>query len=67
VNVKGTSLVSTIRYIRETGGEAGWNRFVSRLAPPDRDEVDKGFLVGAWYPVDLMMRITRAACEEFGP
>lgn len=67
MNVKGTALVSTIRYLTQTHGESGLRQVLTRLPRTDRERVERGFLVSGWYPVDLMMRITRLACEEFGP
>jgi hypothetical protein len=67
VNVKGTSLVSTVRYIQETHGQTGLKQVFAGLSPAERDLAEAGFLTSSWYPLDLLMKLTLLGKEQFGP
>src|SRR5687767_10012507 len=57
--VKGTALISTLRFNQETFGEAGLRKILGALAPEDRATVETGLLVSAWYPFSLLIRLMR--------
>jgi len=60
VQVKGSALISTVRFVQERFGQAGLRKVVDALDPGDRAIVDAGILVSAWYPFDLLLRVMRA-------
>jgi hypothetical protein len=66
VNVKGTALVSTVRFLKEAHGETAVKRVFSSLPKQERELAEHGFLVSAWYPIDLLMGLTRIAKEQLG-
>jgi hypothetical protein len=64
--VKGTALVSTIRFLAERFGDAAVGRILARLSAEDRTVLDQELLVSAWYPLPTMLRLMRAAVDELG-
>jgi hypothetical protein len=66
VQIKGTALSSAERYVREQFGEPAWRRVLATLAPEDRQQIENGVLVSAWYPFALFMRIVRELEAQFG-
>ena len=57
--VKGSALISTVRFIQETFGPSGLRKVVDGLEPRDREVIDAGILVSAWYPFELLLRLMR--------
>ncbi len=64
--VKGTAVVSTLRFVGERFGEDGLKSVLADLSPEDRAQVETGALASAWYPFALLLRIMKAAGTRFG-
>ncbi len=65
-NVKGTALVSTVRFVTERFGPDGLTRVLARLAPEQRTTIANGVLASVWYPFPLLIDLMRATRAEFG-
>ena len=66
VQIKGTALGSVQRYVHEHFGEDEWRAMVAALAPAERQPIEHGILVSAWYPFGLFIAIVRAAEAQLG-
>ena len=64
--VKGTAVLGTIRFVRETFGEEGLAKVKSHLSPEDQQRMDDVVLSSAWYPVSFLLAVMRATRQEFG-
>ena len=64
--VKGSALLSTVRFIQERLGDEGLRRIVSSLEPQDRAVIDAGILASSWYPFQVMLRVMQAAGRDDG-
>jgi hypothetical protein len=64
--VKGTALVSTMRFLAERFGDATVAQILARLSAEDRAVLDQELLVSAWYPLPVMLRLMKAAAAELG-
>lgn len=64
--VKGTAVLGTIRFIKETFGEEGLAQVKARLSPEDQQRMEDVVLASAWYPVSFLLALMRAAKQEFG-
>lgn len=64
--VKGTAVLGTIRFIKETFKEEGFAKVKARLSTEDRQRLDDVVLSSAWYPVSFLLAVMRAAKQEFG-
>ena len=52
-------------FVKEEFGEEGWQRLLTRLAPPDRKIIDGLIVSEGWYDVPLYQRVFEAALNEF--
>jgi hypothetical protein len=66
VKIKGTAISSAHRHAREHFGEDGWRIVLDGLTPEDRQQVERGVLVSAWYPFSLFITIVRVLEKHFG-
>ena len=64
--VKGTAVLGTLRFVRETFGEEGLAKVKAHLSPEDLERMDNVVLSSAWYPVSFLLAVMRAAKQEFG-
>lgn len=64
--VKGTAVLGTIRFVKETFGEEGFAKVKARLSPEDQQRMDDVVLASAWYPVSFLLALMRGAKQEFG-
>ncbi len=64
--VKGTAVLGTIRFIKETFGDEGLARVKAHLSSEDQQRMDDTILSSAWYPVSFLLALMRAANKEFG-
>jgi len=64
--VKGTAVLGTIRFIKETFGDEGLSRVVGHLDEQDRTRMEAVVLASAWYPVSFLLALMKAAKKEFG-
>ena len=64
--VKGTAVISTIRFIKEEFGEEGLAKVAKRLGTEDQSRMESVVLASAWYPVSFLLALMRAAKAEFG-
>jgi hypothetical protein len=60
-HVKGSALLSTVRFIQERFGPEGLRAVLADLEPDDRAAVEGGLLASSWYPFSLMLRLMQAA------
>jgi len=67
VRIKGTALSSAHRYVAERFGQDTWRTVVATLAADERQQIEGGILVSAWYPFALFMRIVRVLEAQLGP
>lgn len=63
--VKGTAVLASIRFIKETFGEEGLATVKARLSPEDQERIDGVILASAWYPVSFLLAVMQAAKAEF--
>lgn len=63
---KGTTVLATIRFLKESFGEDGLAKVVSGLAEADRERLAGSVLPSAWYPQSLLLGLMRGAKAEFG-
>jgi predicted hydrocarbon binding protein len=66
VQIKGTALGSVQRYVHEQFGEAEWRALLAGLPPEERQPIEGGILVSAWYPFALFVRMVQAAEAQLG-
>lgn len=59
--VKGSAVLSTVRFIQETYGPDGLQRILADVAPAERRTIDTGVLASAWYPFSLLLHLMQAA------
>ena len=57
--VKGTAVLSSLRYLRERFGEDTLGRILSAL--PDGDALGHGALASSWYPMPAFLRLMQEA------
>jgi hypothetical protein len=58
--VKGSALISTVRFIQERFGSERLREIVQSLDAADRELIDAGLLASAWYPFAMLLRLMRA-------
>lgn len=59
VQVKGTALASTIRFVQETLPADALPHVLGALPPDERKALETGVLVSAWYPFSMLIRLMR--------
>lgn len=59
--MKGTILFSSVGYLREKLGEAGYEALVDTLPEEDRETLQRPILVGNWYRFGLLVDLMKAA------
>ena len=59
VQVKGTALASTLRFVQETLPRGALAQILAGLERDDRAQLETGILVSAWYPFALLIRVMR--------
>jgi len=59
VQVKGTALASTLRFVQETLPADALGRILGGLDEDDRTRLETGVIVSAWYPFALLIRLMR--------
>lgn len=64
--VKGTAVLASIRFVKETFGEEGMAKVAAHLEPEDRERLESPILASAWYPVSFLLGIMKGAKREFG-
>jgi hypothetical protein len=65
-HVKGTALGPSLRFIRETFGDAGLEQVIQGLCPADQQTLRQDVLASSWYPFSLMVRFMRESERCFG-
>lgn len=65
-HTKGTTVLATIRFLKERFGDPGLERVTARLAEEDRARMQSPLLPSAWYPQSLLLGLMRGAKAEFG-
>jgi hypothetical protein len=63
---KGTTVLATVRFLKEKFGQGGLEKIVARLGPEDRQRMETPVLPSAWYPLSLLLGLMRGAKAEFG-
>jgi hypothetical protein len=66
VQIKGTALGSVQRYVQEHFGEEQWRALLAALTPGERQPIEGGILVSAWYPFALFIRMVQVAQAQLG-
>ncbi len=61
---KGSLLIHTASYVRETRGESVWKKLVESSSPSDREVLEGVLLAGSWYPIGVTNRIVQRFCDE---
>jgi hypothetical protein len=64
--VKGTAVVSTLRFLKERFGEDEAASVVSSLAPSERALVEQGALASTWYPMSLLLHLMQESRGRLG-
>jgi predicted hydrocarbon binding protein len=65
-HTKGTVLLGTIRFLRESFGDEGLQKIYARLDSEERERLESPFLPSVWYPLSFLLNIMRSAKAEFG-
>ena len=65
VKVKGSMIQSTLEVVKAKYGMAAYKKIVDSMQPDFRREIEKGILVGSWYPVELHAGIYNALDKEY--
>jgi hypothetical protein len=64
--VKGTAVLASIRFVKETFGEEGLAKVTAHLEPEDAQRLESPILASAWYPVSFLLAVMKGAKAEFG-
>jgi hypothetical protein len=62
---KGSLLIHTANYVRETRGEDTWTQLVASSPPADREVLQGVLLAGSWYPIGIVNRIVATFCDKY--
>jgi len=66
MQVKGTSLIATEKFIRHQFGSDGYQRFLGALPPGSKPLFSSTVLSPNWYPIeDAFYRPMQTACDLF--
>jgi len=65
--IRGSVLLSRLKYVRERGGEASLKKILDHLPVADRGVLQGWILNTSWYPLDLNLRFDDAIAEVFSP
>jgi hypothetical protein len=65
--VKGSAVLSTLRYVREKYGEGAVDGILASLPEEDRQAIGTSPLVSAWYPMPVFLRFMEEAERQLGP
>ncbi len=64
--VKGTAVLSSVRYVRERFGDDALARLLAALPPGDRAVLGQGILASSWYPMEAFLRFMQEAERQLG-
>jgi uncharacterized protein (TIGR02265 family) len=65
--VKGSIIVSRLRWLRDRGGDALVAKVLSRLPPDEAKRLGEQILHVVWYPLELNLALDEAIAEELSP
>ncbi|MGC4115918.1 MAG: TIGR02265 family protein [Myxococcales bacterium] len=65
--IRGSVLLSRIKYIRERGGDDALKRVLAKVPESDRGVLGGWLLNTTWYPLDLNLRLDDAIAQVFSP
>lgn len=65
--IRGSVLLSRVKYVREHGGEAALKKVLARLPEGDRAVLGGWLLNSTWYPLDLNLRLDDAIAQVLSP
>ena len=65
-NIRGVSLISSVKYITTNFGDGGFTKIVDSLEPEDRDILRSKLHPMNWYPVKMYSAFIAAADKIFG-
>jgi predicted hydrocarbon binding protein len=63
--LRGTTFINLKEFVKQRVGVKGWEKFLGRLAPEDRKEIE-GVLPIGWYDYHLRIRALRVLESELG-
>jgi len=66
VRAKGTTLIATVRYIKDRHGPAGLEHCLAGMPEAFLAQARNGFLASSWYPFSDLVALMRAARRELG-
>jgi len=64
--VKGITVTTRLRFVKERFGDEGLQRLLSALPPEDRAVIDDHILPHAWVPFSVFTNVNRLADQFFG-
>lgn len=65
VKVKGSMIQATLEVVKSKYGMPAYKKIVDSIQPDLRREIEKGILVGSWYPIELHASIYNALDREY--
>jgi hypothetical protein len=65
LDVKGSMIHATLEVVKAKYGLSAYKKIIDSIQPDLRREIEKGILVGSWYPIELHASIYNALDKEY--